>query len=524
MTLQSSLDSWWKLNETSATTVADSTGSGSSSHTAVLIGSDGSSNWTDSGPPVARQGKFGGALTLNGSDYAICVDHKGISGGQRRTLSLWFKTSTVNKPILCYGASGTGTFFKISLNGSGAAVVDLGGVTVTGGTGLVTAWHHLAVTVPHNGNSGGLSFVDGTVSNGSGTTAVNTNSGPTAVLKIGFDGSSYFSGQIDDVRMYNAELNATMISKVYGGGTGDFNRLQLKASGSFTVTASQAGDGSTRRPRADGDPQHRQAQPNHRLLPHHRQVDWGLRFRSRSQPSSGLAVSYVSSAPLIASVEGTTAGSQKIKVRGAGSVTITASQAGTAPTMRRRTPTRPSPWVTSTSSPTRFPGSNSGWTETVWTVTMPPSTTSPTELRSDPAKDRSSSTNHAVQGTVSNRPTTSPTGSTARVFSVTPPASPRTSPVTRASAPSLRSCARQPLKPPPPSRSGAISSPPPAPESSAQRQGSGMIDSGSSSKSYAVLTLQMASGNYAIYVNGVERERVPIPAFRLRQDRQRLCR
>jgi uncharacterized protein YjdB len=44
--------------------------------------------------------------------------------------------------------------------------------------------------------------------------------------------------------------------------------------------------------------------------------------------SSGLPVSYTSSAPLIASVEGTTAGSQKIKVRAAGQVTITASQAG----------------------------------------------------------------------------------------------------------------------------------------------------------------------------------------------------
>ena len=35
-----------------------------------------------------------------------------------------------------------------------------------------------------------------------------------------------------------------MVAKVYGGGTGDFNRLQLKASGSFTVTASQAGNGT----------------------------------------------------------------------------------------------------------------------------------------------------------------------------------------------------------------------------------------------------------------------------------------
>ena len=32
-----------------------------------------------------------------------------------------------------------------------------------------------------------------------------------------------------------------------------------------------------------------------------------------------------------------------------------------------------------------------------------------------------------------------------------------------------------------------------------------MIDSGSSAKSFSVLTLQMASGNYAIYVNGVEK-------------------
>ena len=38
-----------------------------------------------------------------------------------------------------------------------------------------------------------------------------------------------------------------------------------------------------------------------------------------------------------------------------------------------------------------------------------------------------------------------------------------------------------------------------------QRQGSGMIDSGSSSKSFAVVTLQMASGNYAIYINGIEK-------------------
>ena len=70
------------MDETSATTVADSSGSGATSNTAVIIGSDGSNNWTDLGPPVVRQGKYGGALTLNGSDYATCVSHTGISGGR----------------------------------------------------------------------------------------------------------------------------------------------------------------------------------------------------------------------------------------------------------------------------------------------------------------------------------------------------------------------------------------------------------------------------------------------------------
>ena len=104
--------------------------------------------------------------------------------------------------------------FKVSLNGSGVAVVDLGGVTITGGTGLANnTWHHLAVTVPHNGNSGGVKlYVDGSASNGSGSTAVNTSASND--LKIGTDGSAYFNGQLDDIRLYNAELNATMITKV----------------------------------------------------------------------------------------------------------------------------------------------------------------------------------------------------------------------------------------------------------------------------------------------------------------------
>ena len=99
--------------------------------------------------------------------------------------------------------------------------------------------------MPFNGNSGGVKvYIDGSVTNGSGTTVINTSSGTNSEVKIGFDGSGFFSGQLDDIRLYNAELNASTIAKVYGGGTGDFNRLKVKASGQFSVSVSQAGNGT----------------------------------------------------------------------------------------------------------------------------------------------------------------------------------------------------------------------------------------------------------------------------------------
>ena len=78
--------------------------------------------------------------------------------------------------------------------------------------------------------------------NGSGSTAINTAT--TADLVIGRDGTSgsaYFNGQIDDVRLYGAELNATLIGQLYGNGNGDFNRLTVKAAGTVTITATQPG-------------------------------------------------------------------------------------------------------------------------------------------------------------------------------------------------------------------------------------------------------------------------------------------
>ena len=127
-------------------------------------------------------------------------------------------------------------------------MVDLGGSTITSSTtGLADGnWHHLAVSFPSAANSGAAKlYVNGTGTNGSGTTTINTNSSKDVIIgRDGDAGSAYFNGQIDDVRFYDGEMNSTLISQLYGNGNGDFNRLKIKAAGSVTLTATQPGDSS----------------------------------------------------------------------------------------------------------------------------------------------------------------------------------------------------------------------------------------------------------------------------------------
>ena len=174
VTNQSSLKAWWKLDEASGVDTSDSS-------TFSSIGSVENSttgHW--------NAGKFGNAITLDGTnDHIRVYGYSGINGTAGRTIALWFKTSTANKPLLQYGSSGTGTLFKLSLNSSGAAVLDLGSATIPSSTtGLADGnWHHLAVSFPSAANSGAAKlYIDASGTNGSGTTTINTNSSKDVII------------------------------------------------------------------------------------------------------------------------------------------------------------------------------------------------------------------------------------------------------------------------------------------------------------------------------------------------------
>ena len=207
VTNQSSLQAWYKLDETSG----DAADSSANSNVGSLRNS-----------PAYNAGKFGNAITLDGTnDMSYIWLHRklidssstgiGVVGESAEPLPCGLKHPPPTKPLLQYGASGTATLFKLSLNNSGAVVLDLGGTTITSSSASHAngAWHHVAVTIPANGNTGAAKlYVDGSRTNGSGSTAINTTSSADLIIgRDGTSGSAYFNGQIDDVRFYGAELN-----------------------------------------------------------------------------------------------------------------------------------------------------------------------------------------------------------------------------------------------------------------------------------------------------------------------------
>ena len=502
VTNQSSLHAWYKLDETGGVDAIDSSVYGSSAgHKGSLRNATGTP-W--------NSGKFANAITLDGSnDHIRDYNFQGITGNARRTIALWFKTSTANKPLLQYGASGSGTLFKLSLNGSGAAVLDLGGTTLTTSTtGLANgAWHHVAATIPANGNTGGAKlYINGTVTNGSGSTAINTAT--TADLVIGRDGTSgsaYFNGQIDDVRLYGAELNATLISQLYGNGNGDFNRLTVKSAGTVTITATQPGNNSyAQAPSSSITATFDKSDQTIAFTPITDKSVGDFDFSPTAVASSGLDITFTSSDSQVAEILGTVP-NQTIKIRGAGTATITASQGGNGAY-------NTAPSVTQTVTVGYFNlQANSLPGLRLWLDANNINGDATADTLADGSVitqwiDQSGNTNNAGQGTANAKPTYAASAlnnmgvvrfTAAQSLDITS-SNDFSTVIAVMNQASGQSAETKPLG----SNIFATTS---AGKFGMKRQGSAWMDSGISSHSPALITMQLHPGNYALYVNGINK-------------------
>jgi hypothetical protein len=162
-----SLVGWWTFNgsDISGTTALDRSGS--------------VDNGTLTNGPTLTAGKIGQALSFSGGSSQY-VDF-GASYNGIKTISLWYKASSLTQKL-------------IDLNGTASIAISGGSVITNGFSGLVyvdgvqtptistvNVWHHIIVTYAEN--------------------SINASA-----MKLGVISSTYFTGSIDDLRIYSCAL------------------------------------------------------------------------------------------------------------------------------------------------------------------------------------------------------------------------------------------------------------------------------------------------------------------------------
>jgi prepilin-type N-terminal cleavage/methylation domain-containing protein len=190
-----SLVGLWTFDEGTGTVAGDSSGYGRS-------GTITNGTWTT--------GKIAGAIQFSSTN--VSTPDLGVPSNGSATFSAWINiTTSANSK-----GSQNSIFSNFYQHSANNFLYNTGGSDYFNVVPTTNAWHHVAFT--WNGNSAtSILYLDGvkygvTVQASASTGFLgNANIGGTVV-------GNYFSGLIDDVRIYNRALSAAEISALYNGG------------------------------------------------------------------------------------------------------------------------------------------------------------------------------------------------------------------------------------------------------------------------------------------------------------------
>ncbi|GAA3607846.1 LamG-like jellyroll fold domain-containing protein [Microlunatus ginsengisoli] len=197
----------WSFNEGTGTTAADSSGQGNNG---TLSG----------GPTWTSAGKYGGAITFDGvNDMVAIPDANSLDLSNNLTVAAWVRptaqgawrtavlkerTSGLTYALYANGATGN--------RPNGTLAIGTQDREVNGTTGLTAnTWTHVALT--YDGTTMRL-YVNGTqVASRAQTGSAPNGTGP---LRIGGNAvwGEWFTGQIDEVRVYSRALSAAEVGTI----------------------------------------------------------------------------------------------------------------------------------------------------------------------------------------------------------------------------------------------------------------------------------------------------------------------
>lgn len=192
------------FNESSGTAVSDASGRGN----AGVI----------NGATRTTAGRFGGALSFDGvNDFVSVADSPSLDLTNSLTISAWVRPTTIAdwRTVILKEGSATGLAYALyssTNNNRPGGYLEIGGVDreLKGTASVVTtAWRHLALT--YDGTTMRI-YVDGVLRGSRAQTGATATS--AGELKIGGNAvwGEWFSGLIDEVRIYDRTLSAAEIT------------------------------------------------------------------------------------------------------------------------------------------------------------------------------------------------------------------------------------------------------------------------------------------------------------------------
>ena len=210
----SSPDFYWRLNETSGSTVADSSSAGQDG--SIVTGVSLTSGGSPASTPVRD-------ATFNGSS-GLVVAKEAWNNPKTYSTEAWFKTTTTRGgKIIGFGNATTGLSTSydrevVMLNngrlqfGTNGAVRTLAATTTSFNNGQ---WHHVVAT---QGADGMKLYVDGVLSASAAATDAQSYTGYWRLggdRNYGNTTSSYFAGEIDEVAVYPTALTGAQVRAHY---------------------------------------------------------------------------------------------------------------------------------------------------------------------------------------------------------------------------------------------------------------------------------------------------------------------
>ena len=162
------------------------------------------------------------ALNFDGTDDYAQTTFPGISGNGARTVEAWVRTTADCVPtsggrqqvIADWGTFVTGGRSTFCLLWGNSVRFEAGGNGLSGSTAVNDgAWHHVAMTYDPLATNSVKLYIDGQLeTEGNLTVAVNTVQGTNMQVGMRIDGVNNFTGDIDEVRVWNIARTAAEIS------------------------------------------------------------------------------------------------------------------------------------------------------------------------------------------------------------------------------------------------------------------------------------------------------------------------